>query len=637
METIPLPLPITMHAPIKPLILQRLIMADPIDFEKFKRVKRSMALNEKHLFRKVFMDDKSLSSTKFYPKKQAKKLSLGFNMYMNNLKTVDKLLKRQSSLKDLSLCFTHKLTDYGWIKLSKLLAKFTRLNRLQIHFERLTQRLRNDTLQKLRKHLNRIPKIKDIIIKTGYDHSLVFSLNLIQLGFQFNSGLIYILNERSMKNLVPLSRQLQKIQSLSLDTLSNAGLTDATLKEFGQALMQLKNLQQVNFNFKRNTNLSSPEVNLFLDSLTQCTALKRFKFGVFLHDNHLLSPITHPIWMNQKLEIGLKIILPSTFSHDKILETFANIGSFPTLYNFSVDLQDCPNVTDSTVYSIAHSLQNFQVLKKLNLNFSECQKITNTIITFLISTTTRFKSLESLSINLNSSCMISDNCPVLPFDTSAPPTIDNKLRKLSIILSGCIGLSETSLHTVIQTISSLKNIEDIYLGLNGCEAVNNKILKRIGKGFKQLENLTTLKLEFGKDKNPPPIKDRSLQERILLQQQQQPLLEIDTKQNQGNTQIEDTGFISLGRSLAGYKKLKNMTMDIKDCGSITQAGLKEFCQCFFNLYNLHKFVLNGNLDNPPRELWRIASELDEKLPHRYYFVMQFKRCSSGTERFARGI
>jgi len=631
-------IPIPRHNQIKPLILQRLIMADPIDFEKFKRVKRSMALNEKHLFRKVFMDDKSLSSTKFYPKKQAKKLSLGFNMYMNNLKTVDKLLKRQPSLKDLSLCFTHKLTDYGWIKLAKLLANFTRLNRLQIHFERLTQRLRNDTLQKLRKHLNKIPKIKDIIIKAGYEHNLVFSLNLIQLGFQFNSGLIYILNERSMKNLVPLSRQLQKIQSLSLDTLSNAGLTDNTLKEFGQALIQLKNLHQVNFNFKRNTNLSSPGVNHFLDSLMQCTALKRLKFGVFIHDNHLPSPVTHPIWMNQKLEIGLKIILPSTFSHNKILETFALISSFPTLFNFSLDLQDCPNVTDSTINSIVASLQNLKVLKKLNLNFSECQKITETSITFLISTLTQFKSLESLSINLNSCCMISSDSQAL-LDTLSPTPVFNKLRKLSLILNGCIGLSETSLHHVAKTISSLKNIEDIYLGLNGCEAVNNKILKQIGKGFKQLENLTTLKLEFGKDKNSPPpvVRDRSLQERVLIQQQQ-PLLEIDTTTNsKQNAQIEDKGFVSLGRSLAGYRKLKNMTMDIKDCGSITQAGLKEFCQCFFNLYNLHKFVLNGNLDNPPRELWRIASELDEKLPHRYYFVMQFKRCSSGTERFARGI
>ena len=80
-----------------------------------------------------------------------------------------------------------------------------------------------------------------------------------------------------------------------------------------------------------------------------------------------------------------------------------------------------------------------------------------------------------------------------------------------------------------------------------------------------------------------------------------------------------------------------MTIDIKDCGEITQEGLQEFCRCFFNVYGLHKFVLNGNLDNPPRELWKIASELDEKLPHRYLFVMQFRRCSSGTERFARGI
>jgi len=617
-------------------------MADPIDFEKVKRVKRSMALDEKHLFRKVFMDDKSLSSTKLYPKKQAKKLTLGFNMYLNNLKTVDKLLKRQSSLKDLSLCFTHKLTDLGWIKLGKLLAKYTRLNRLQIHFERLTQRLRNDTLQKLRKHLNKIPKIKDIIIKTGYDHNLVFSLNLIQLGFQFNSGLIYILNERSMKNLVPLSRQLQKIQSLSLDTLSNAGLTDHTLKEFGQALIQLKNLYQVNFNFKRNTNLSSPGVNLFLDALQNCEKLKRLKFGVFIHDNHLPSPVTHSIWTDKKLEVGLKIILSSTFNHRKISETFETLSSFPTLYSFSLDLQDCPNVIDRTIDSISTSLGKIKTLKKLGLNFSECQKINNASIVLLISKTTQLKALESLSLNLNSCCMVADSPVNIAFDINQNQSIPvyNNLTKTSLILNGCIGLSDNSIHKIVQSLSNLKNIQDIYLGLNGCEAVNNKILKEIGRGFKQLENLTTLKLEFGRDKNLPvtlvSAKDRNSQESPKVQS----LLEVDTnspQEEKEDVQIEDKGFISLGRSLAGFRKLKNMTMDIKDCGSITQAGLKEFCQCFFNLYNLHKFVLNGNLDNPPRELWKIASELDEKLPHRYYFAMQFKRCSSGTERFARGI
>ena len=621
---------------IKPYIRQQLVIPDPIDFEKHKRIKRTMALVEKHGFKKTFMDEKALSSSRFYSKKQAKELSIGFNMYKNNLKTVDRFLKRQPNLQRLSLCFSHRLNDEGWVKVGKILARFSRLTRIHIHFERAAQKIKNEVLLKLCKHLEELRKINDIVVSCGLEQPLILTLSLLRLGFSFNSGIISASN-RSMMNrfIINEARQLRRLTTIRLDAIMNSTLTDNALEGFGKKLQNIQNLRKVDFNFQKCISLSPRGINLLLTHLAKISSLRIIKFKVYMKHSAVDFPLNHPIWTLKHIKrVDLDIVMPSISSVDTMMFTTNAISNISSLHSLSLNLTDCREVNDPVVESVGSILPKLSRLKKLRLNFTECQKVSDLGIASLFTSLLGLQKLEQLYLNFTSCCTV----PVSNITISSEKTITglSKLKKSNIYFSRCVSLSENLVNEVIDILSRCKRLEEIFVGLNGCETIHNKTLRCMGKALRRLENLTSLKLEFGNERGSAKNLFRRNNIKNGGSGSIKELLEGDLNSNT-SVHIEDKGFVALGKSISKYRKLKDVSVDIRDCNDITQEGVQEFCQSFFNVYNLHKFILNGNLDNPPRELWKIASELDEKLPHRCLFVMQFRRCSSGTERFARGI